>query len=120
MLHQTTLKLKKIEFGDKFLLSLDNSPVYPGVDGAVVYEITEEVEGENGKEPWTYPMHQPFSAKGIQQVNGRNVWGWDGNKEQPTLTPSFLLNYLPAYRIHLYFTKGKINLLSDSTVVLEE
>lgn len=114
-----TLRFEAVEYGDKFQVYVDGTSVYPGVDGAIKYAITQEVEGENGEEPWTYHMYQPFSSKGMQQVNNRNVWAWDGNKEQPTLTPSWIVDCSPAYRIHLFFTQGKINLLSDSTVTLE-
>lgn len=53
----------------------------------------------------------------MKQINKRNVWAWDGNKEFPTLTPSFKL--VGAHVVHLFFTRGTINLLADSTVVLE-
>jgi hypothetical protein len=46
-----------------------------------------------------------------------NVWGWDGNREAPTLRPSFL-GKRDRYRIHLHLTAGKIDLCGDSTLVL--
>jgi hypothetical protein len=113
------LKLVGIVWGDEFLVAFSEPlsgsprPLYDGVDGAVKYEITGLGDGET----WTH--YQPFSQKGMQQVNGRNVWGWDGNREAPTLTPSFVLDWGNGMRVHLFFTKGKINLLSDSTVTLE-
>lgn len=54
-----------------------------------------------------------------------HVWGWDGNVESPTLKPSFLGQEknkegqtIRPYRLHLFFTKGQIDLLGDSTVTL--
>jgi hypothetical protein len=53
-----------------------------------------------------------------------NVWGWDGNQEAPTLTPSFLAldakgdRVLRPYRMHSYLTKGRLDVLGDSTVQL--
>lgn len=54
-----------------------------------------------------------------------NVWEWDGSRDAPTLTPSFLGverdrkgRTVRPFRVHLYLTKGRIDLLSDSTVTL--
>ncbi len=54
-----------------------------------------------------------------------NVWGWNGNRELPSLTPSFLAmevdeknKRIRPYRMHSYITQGKLQVLSDSTVVL--
>lgn len=84
----------------------------------VVGKETTKVERIN---PYSYSIFQPFSVKGQQQVSGRNVWAWDGNREAPSLTPSFLHESpRKEYRIHLYFTKGEIDLLPDSTARFEE
>lgn len=53
-----------------------------------------------------------------------NVWGWDGNCEAPTLTPSYLAldtkdgKQLRPYRMHSFLTAGRIALCGDSTVTL--
>jgi hypothetical protein len=54
-----------------------------------------------------------------------NVWGWDGNRESPTLQPSFLAVEVDKkgrtarpYRAHLFVRDGKIELCGDSTVTL--
>ncbi len=142
-----TLKLKKIHWDNKFEIYSDNRPVYPSVDGAVEYEITKTLTAEelgnkraitteqiehrqkNNESftdfdiinPYSFTMFQPFKkGSTFQTEDGRNIWAWDGNKEIPTLTPSWLMDYPGDYpiRIHLFFTKGKINLLGDSNVEL--
>lgn len=64
------------------------------------------------------------SAQEIAE-NKANVWGWDGNREQPTLRASFLGQerddkgkQIRPYRVHLFLTAGKIELCGDSTVTL--
>ena len=47
-----------------------------------------------------------------------NVWGWDGNTQEPTLTPSFLAIKDRPYRLHSFVTRGRLELCGDSTVVL--
>lgn len=159
-----TLKLKKIHWGDRFQCFYDKdapdhngASVYPGVDGAVEYEITQEYNSEElakvlkpGERaateaeldklresnapheefakigiinPYTTTNFQPFSQKGTHQIDGRNVWAWNGNREAPTLTPSFLMDYgkrngEQMTKVHLFLTDGKINLLGDSNVEL--
>jgi hypothetical protein len=129
-----TLKLKEITFTDTFLTDVNQKPLYPGVDGAVIYEVTvtrthEEVEEFNRvhegqgttmiEEPWTFNLYQPFKTGNLCQIEGRNVWKWDGNREHPTISPSFLCDMLAdGFRIHLFLIAGKIDLLSDSTVTL--
>lgn len=47
-----------------------------------------------------------------------HVWGWDGNTEAPTLTPSFLAEQGRPYRLHSYVRAGTLDVLSDSTCTL--
>lgn len=82
------------------------NPAYPGCDGMAVYEVTGETE---------HPLYanQPFargSDRAIQEDgHPRNVWGWDGNREAPSLTPSFECAWAgTTVRIHIYLTAGKI------------
>lgn len=51
------------------------------------------------------------------QNNQANVWGWDGNKDAPTLSPSFL-GHRDRYLIHLFLKAGRIDLCGDSTLVV--
>jgi hypothetical protein len=127
-----TIRVKAIEWGDRFLKWYqEERPVYPGVDGAVRYELKfyrtkEEVDailarGDTIENPYTCDLYvQPFSQKPHYQTpEGKNVWQWDGNREAPTLTPSFALDSGMGWKAHLYFTAGKIVLAPDSTVTLE-
>lgn len=47
-----------------------------------------------------------------------NVWGWDGNREAPTLSPSFLAREGRPYVMHSFLRSGKLELCGDSTVAL--
>lgn len=51
-------------------------------------------------------------------ANRANVWGWDGNLEAPTLTPSYLAHEEREYRMHSFLRAGQLDLCGDSTVVL--
>ena len=123
---KTTLRLKRVHWGDSFLLNSDGKSAIPEINGSVIYEVTitrTDEEMPEGKEhyinPYVHEIFQPFKQNYVlDKINGWYVWNWDGNKEAPTLTPSYLIDQLPNYRIHLYFTKGKIDLLKDSTVEL--
>ena len=134
-----SIKVKKIWFNDRFLCwhrtDEIEEPVYPGVDGAVQYEVkifyTEEEQAKRLKagylpdNPWIVDCYfQPFSKNGTFQVidktgYSRNVWLWDGNIEKPTLSPSWLTSD-DYFRIHLYFQNGEINLLGDSKITFRE
>jgi hypothetical protein len=130
---EVTIRVKTIEWGDQFLLwRQENTPVYPGVDGAIRYELkfyrTDDemkalkAQGIETVNPYVCDLYvQPFSRKGTYtQEKGGNVWAWDGNKDAPTLSPSFALDAGTGWRVHLFFQNGKINLCSDSTVKLEQ
>jgi hypothetical protein len=133
-----TIRVKSIEWGDNITgyVWSDGTSMYKGVDGAVRYELrfyrTEQemadLKARGGIEianPYCEDMFiQPFSSKGLEYLDDgrgrkRPVWAWDGNRETLTLSPSYLVDCSPQWKIHLYFTNGKINLLEDSTVTLE-
>lgn len=66
-----------------------------------------------------------LDATAEDKANDRaNVWGWDGNREAPTLMPSYLAldvkngKRIRPYRMHSYLRAGKLDVLSDSTVAL--
>lgn len=104
-----------------------------GEDGAVWYLILGEP-----KEGVTCPIHpgrehhyerQAFRLGGNgyrldatdqeKQEDKANVWGWDGNREAPTILPSFLAAKDRPYLMHSYLTAGKLALCGDSTVVVD-
>ena len=145
-----TIRLKQVVWGDQFQLSGEPpKSIYPGVDGAAEYEITQVVEPKDLKpgetamtyeewmkataeqranvvriSPYTWTVHQPFKQGASFQIDGRNVWSWDGDRDAPTLRPSFGLglNDPRPDRViaHLHLTKGKVDLLGDSNVVLAQ
>lgn len=42
------------------------------------------------------------------------VWGWNGDRERPTCTPSLLVwKDVPAKRCHLFLTDGALKFLRD-------
>lgn len=92
-------------------------------DGVVTYEIRMP---EGHRFPLYY-MLQPFVLGAHRQdatgrISMKNLWGWDGNRDAPTLSPSFACEdnregCLPV-RVHLFLKAGRIELCSDSTVQL--
>lgn len=55
-------------------------------------------------------------------VDGRGAWGWNGDLELPTFTPSVLVRYdvsppneRLSTRCHSFVTDGRIQFLDDST-----
>ena len=48
------------------------------------------------------------------RIKGDDVWGFNGNHEKPTFTPSVLVNgHRPAERCHSFVTDGRIQFLDD-------
>lgn len=76
--------------------------------GRVWYEIAHE-DGS-----FSY-MTQPFNREGRPTRRDRLVWAWDGNRDAPTLTPSFLCRDTRVV-VHLFLRNGAIDLCGDSTV----
>ena len=116
-----------------------------GTDGGVLYVILSECEqcktdpkhhsctGHPGM-THHYEMqrfrlgasgHRLNATPGEIADDRAHVWGWDGNREAPTLRPSFLGmendkkgRRIRPYRMHSYLTSGRLEILADSTVVL--
>lgn len=139
------IRVEHVQFFDEHPIKWGGSEenAYPGCDGAVWYEIEYDVPGAQAHmldgsirpdKAYSYMM-QPFrrgsngKRPGFENEGNAdrgNVWGWDGNREAPTLTPSFLCedpgrggeHPLPPVRVHLHLTKGHIELGGDSSVVV--
>ena len=79
----------------------------PGCDGNVWYEFND------GR---TIYSGQLFSLKGRAQVSGRNVWAWDGNRDAPTLTPSYRVRVGESNVLHLQVRGGKLAIFPDSNI----
>jgi hypothetical protein len=90
-----------------------------------IVEIVFNVDGKGGEVAYglrrgeeSVLWLQAFHRGPPVIVNGQHVWSWDGNREAPTLTPSYLCEGGPfAARVHLFLVAGKIRLCPDSTVV---
>lgn len=76
-----------------------------GCDGRVWYEFYD------GR---TIYSDQLFSHEGRVHVNSRNVWAWDGNRDAPTLTPSYRVRVGESHVLHLCVTEGKLAIFQDS------
>jgi hypothetical protein len=63
----------------------------------------------------------PFARGGFR--DGRmKVWGWDGNVQAPTLTPSYLTWWTHGdgveVRFHCFVRQGRLEVLGDSVIGL--
>ena len=85
----------------------DGKLIETKAEGEVWYRI---VDGE-----WAHHFIQQFRKGDLirNKDDIDNIWSWDGNRENPTIRPSFLV---PNYHFHCYVTNGKIDVLSDSRV----
>jgi hypothetical protein len=79
-----------------------------GADGVAVYAL----EDKTGNWEDGLPMRQHFRQGSSATINGVIIWGWDGNREAPTLEPSYAWNkdaMNPQWPyVHLYLRKGRI------------
>lgn len=77
------------------------------------------------RQPFRRGTHGFLEGASTADVNSNraNVWGWDGNRETPTLSPSFWADRtgspVAPYVLHCFFRAGRIDLCPDSTVRLE-
>jgi len=110
-----TVRFVDIQWFDEHpVATVDGSDAYPGCDGMARYQVV--VDGED-----TMPMNQPFARGPSREifVHGakQNVWGWDGNRVAPTLTPSYRCKFPwkgTNFDVHLYLTAGRLDLQGDS------
>ncbi len=104
-----------VEFTAYMFQFYDINPNTPDIlfaNGNVWYEFY------NGSE--YYYAGQLFGKNKIIGVGKfeRNVWEWNGNRENPTLTPSFLIEENQVHkRFHCFVRDGKIDVLPDSEVI---
>jgi (2Fe-2S) ferredoxin len=85
----------------------DGKPVETKAEGEVWYRI---VDGERAHH-FIQQFHNGDLIPSIGDIG--NIWSWDGNRENPTVRPSFLI---PDYHFHCFVTNGKIDVLPDSRV----
>lgn len=108
---EPTITIDELTFYD----SVDPNPKNAGLDGFMVFKLT----GIPGRHDDFVSVR--FAKGGPKDLGeGRTkelVWGWDGNRQAPTLAPSFLLETdVYPLRVHLHVVKGKIELTPDSEV----
>ena len=110
------MKMEKYELLSYAFQYFDTNPItrygtgerlYPNADGIVWYEVLHEDR----------PIYlRQLFVKG-SNISGHNdisnVWGWDGDRENPTLTPSFVWS---EGRLHLFVRHGNLEILPDTTV----
>lgn len=90
-----------------------------GIEGFAEYRMTVDA---GGADEHSYVVRQPFWRKAsttLQLEAGgrkwpRHVWKWDGNRDAPTLQPSFLYRST-GWCVHLFLTAGKIQPCGDQT-----
>lgn len=71
----------------------------------------------DGKLVWWCPACETYHG-GFVDGQNRPVWGFDGNFESPTFTPSFLVKMPRADKVnicHTFVKNGQIQYLNDST-----
>jgi Family of unknown function (DUF6527) len=94
--------------------------VEPRADGIAVWEVIPH----GNPDLVTHSQSVYFHRAGfVRNPHDRsNIWEWDGNREAPTLSPSILQTTEMGYpfRLHMHIRSGRIELLGDSTVTLEE
>ena len=85
------LKLVGVRFKDDAVPAWALAPysdIPEGADGVVMYSL-EDTSGvwEDG-----LPIIQPFKLGSSATINGVILWGWNGHRTKPSLTPSYAWN----------------------------
>ena len=100
---------------------MNGKPTFGNALGLVQYEAHTEMHMETYDMKYDTTYYQPFSregGEGFYEDSGFsfNIWSWDGNVENPTLTPSFSLNLDNGNKLHLNVKSGELEILPDTTV----
>lgn len=83
-------------------------------------ELTDQADTERSL-VFTCPgCGHPHAVRVSCTVPGRPLWGWNGDRERPTFTPSLLVRYdftdgRPHVVCHSFVTDGRVRFLSDCT-----
>lgn len=95
--------------------------------GQVPSKLRKWVDPVNEREGFSYFCQGCKRAHSVS-VKGSNAWGWNGDLERPTFTPSVLVTW-PAHpdaderfkewrterRCHTFVTDGRVQFLGDCT-----
>ena len=108
-------------FDDEPKLNMFGNPTFGKAIGAVQYEIHTEVRMETYDLKYDMTYYQSFSregGEGFYEDSGFSfdIWNWDGNVENPTLTPSFSLDWGNGNKLHLNVKSGELEILPDTTI----
>ena len=96
-------------FDEEPLLDENNNPiVFSVVSGSVEY--TFEIQRDDG-EPYRLLVTQVFAPH-----PDVIAWEWNGDRGNPTLTPSFLVDFGNGDILHLFVKSGKLDILPDTTI----
>ena len=105
---QYSIAFRKIRWFDKEpFTDYMGRTMFPNCEGMVVYTI-RVVGKESPDFNHEYDLYQPFSSRGQGRCENGNVWGWNGNREKPTLSPSFKATFGKEEIFHIFFREGKI------------
>ena len=116
---------------ESYKIVIYENPLQNGIEGYVQYNYNVHIEGTTD---WYYSdISQPFSSKGsyetYHEITRPNalpmrirelVWAWNGNRDSPTLTPSFLVDIGAMGKLHLYVKDGKLDILPDTTFICKD
>jgi len=87
-----------------------NQRAYPEADGVVWYEVMFAWPQGGGER---IIMLMQLFRKGVTAPGQPNIWQWDGDKENPTITPSF--RWIDG-GLHLFVRHGSLDILPDTTI----
>ncbi len=82
---------------------------YPPTGASAEFEVTRD-DGS------TFPVILPIRHGDHATIEDIPVWGWDGDRERPTLHPSIRCNWGAGEVFHGFLRAGKIEICADSTV----
>jgi hypothetical protein len=122
-----TIQLEGVYYADEVDLSevenftcLANDEWMEQVDGGAVYRL--DIRHENGRECTDYRT-QRFTRGDRKELSEHVLlWGWDGDRKSPTLTPSYGVYGMGELKdaewlVHVFLRDGEIDPCND--MVLE-
>lgn len=112
-----TVRLAAVHFDGEPAVSILGTTFGPayhdGRDGTAVYVV--EGEGHGLRTPTL--AAQRFKKGPRFDDGGGVMWSWDGNRERPSLQPSFgWLMFDGAWTLHLFLKEGRVENQSDARV----
>lgn len=122
MIKMTSYRIQFLD-SDPIYYANSDKPIFPLADGVIFYSYIVGWKNEKTGKNDIYEaiLRQPFKRTNSfvlpsPETNYYGIWVWDGNREEPTLSPSFLADFGNGDKLHLFVKKGQLEILSDSTV----